>query len=544
TTQVQRSCRSVVDFLYQIIMFLAIIVCVIVYGIYVKFVKPSFYWQNRQIFHVKPFSRFIKVFIRGKSFFESTIDAYNLYPDRRYYGSYQFLKPGLFVRDLDLIKRIMVKDFEHFPDHMSVINEKADSVVGLNLFSLKGEKWREMRSTLSPAFTGSKMRSMYTLMQDTAENFAEYLFKKDEEMLELEMKDIFSRFSNDVIANCAFGVKCDSLKDENNQFFTMGTTLTTPTVLVIVRTIFVNLFPKIVDILNISAFPKYIVNFFRELVKDTMAFREKEHIVRPDMIHLLMEARKGRLKHDTEKHHENDTGFATAQDSSQGKSAGKIEITDDVATAQALVFFFAGFDTMSSMLMLLSYELALNPDVQAKLHEEIDDTLARCDGRVSYEELLKMKYLDQVISETLRRYPPGYMITRLCTRDYRVEAKLENETDFVLSKGCIVSIPVSGIHMDPQYFPEPYKFNPERFSDENKRNIVSGSYMPFGSGPRNCIGSRFALLEGKALAVSLLSRFEIVPTKKTMIPIKFAKTFNIAVKDGLWLGFKRRSNKM
>lgn len=83
----------------------------------------------------------------------------------RYYGSYQFLRPSLFVRDLDLIKRITVKDFDHFPDHFNFVSEKADPLVGLNLFNLRGEKWKDMRSTLSPAFTSAKMRAMYTLIQ-------------------------------------------------------------------------------------------------------------------------------------------------------------------------------------------------------------------------------------------------------------------------------------------------------------------------------------------------------------------------------------------
>ncbi|KAJ8928362.1 hypothetical protein NQ314_019093 [Rhamnusium bicolor] len=295
-----------------------------------------------------------------------------------------------------------------------------------------------------------------------------YTDSRKDEIIELEMKNVFTRFTNDIIANCAFGIKCDSLKDETNQFFTMGSSLSAPRGLNVLRGILAALFPKV--------------------FKDTMLLREKENIVRPDMIHLLMEAKKGRLRHDNEKTTENETGFATVEESSLGKTVRKMELTDDMIAAQALVFFFAGFETSSTLLSFLSYELALNPDIQSKVQSEIDEAVNKGNGKVSYEDILKIKYLDQVISETLRKYPPGYVLTRVCTKDYKIEAKKDNEIDFVLEKGCVVSIPVCGIHMDPKYFPEPNKFDPDRFSDENKGRIVPGSYMPFGIGPRNCIG--------------------------------------------------------
>ncbi|KAJ8973163.1 hypothetical protein NQ317_007504 [Molorchus minor] len=501
-------------------MILIAILFVIIYVIYSKFINTAYYWQKKGIFHVKPWSRFGKVFLGNKSFFESVIDGYNEYPDRRYYGSYQFLKPSLFVRDLELIKKITVKDFENFPDHLNFVNEKSEPVLSLNLFSLQGKKWRDMRSTLSPAFSSAKMKSMYVLIQETAEKFSKHFSDTAEDLIELEMKNVYSRFTSDVIANCAFGIECDSLKEENNQFFTMGTFVATPRGFSVIRGLLISFFPKFVEFFRISLFPPNVTEFFRKLIKETTTYRQQQNIVRPDMIHLLMEAKKGRLKHESGVANETETGFATVEESSLGTSISKMEITDDVMTAQALVFFLAGFDTTSTMLSFLSYELALNPGIQAKLHKEIDETLENCNGKVTYEQVSKMKYLDQVVSEALRKYPPGYVLTRVCTKEYKIPATKNDEVDLVLEEGCAVTIPVAGLHRDPTYFPDPNTFDPDRFSEENKGKIVPGSYMPFGSGPRNCIGSRFALLQGKALAVSLLSRFQIVPTKKTSTPMK------------------------
>lgn len=106
-------------------------------------------------------------------------------------------------------------------------------------------------------------------------------------------------------------------------------------------------------------------------------------------------------------------------------------------------------------------------------------------------------------------------------------------------KGDMLFIAISGLHLDPKYYPEPEKFDPERFSDENKHKINPYTFLPFGVGPRNCIGSRFALLEAKTLLFFLLKNFEIVPVKRTNIPFKFTKSsFQLLAEGGNWLGFK------
>jgi cytochrome P450 family 9 len=257
------------------------------------------------------------------------------------------------------------------------------------------------------------------------------------------------------------------------------------------------------------------------------------------MIHLLMEARKGRLKHDKSENGD-DTGFATVQESEIGRNQNHaIEITDEVITAQALVFFIAGFTTASSLMSFMSYELAVNPEIQKTLQEEIDEVLTTTKGDISYEDILKMKYLDQVVSEALRKYPPGYVLNRICVKDYLIKPK-KDETPALIEKGCLVAIPVIALHYSPEFFPDPEKFDPDRFSDDHKSKIVPGSYMPFGMGPRNCIGSRFALLEIKVLTVSLLSKFDLVPVAKTVIPLQLAKTLSLDAKGGVWLGLQRR----
>lgn len=142
----------------------------------------------------------------------------------RYSGFYQFLLPTLVLRDPDLIKQITVKDFDHFTDHSTTV--PGEPMLSKNLFTLKGQEWKDMRATLSPSFTSSKMKGMFTLISDCANNFVEYFKQINQDTITIEMRDTFTRFTNDAIATTAFGIKVDSLKDRNNQFYVMGKEIT------------------------------------------------------------------------------------------------------------------------------------------------------------------------------------------------------------------------------------------------------------------------------------------------------------------------------
>ncbi|XP_026332428.1 cytochrome P450 9e2-like, partial [Hyposmocoma kahamanoa] len=110
-----------------------------------------------------------------------------------------------------------------------------------------------------------------------------------------------------------------------------------------------------------------------------------------------------------------------------------------------------------------------------------------------------------------------------------------------IRKGEAVAIPVWAIHRNPKYHPNPDNFDPERFSEENKHKIQPYTYMPFGLGPRNCIGSRFALCEVKVVLYQLLNSFEVSPSNQTTIPAKLdPHSLLISIKGGHWARFNTR----
>ncbi|XP_030764632.1 cytochrome P450 9e2-like [Sitophilus oryzae] len=140
----------------------------------------------------------------------------------------------------------------------------------------------------------------------------------------------------------------------------------------------------------------------------------------------------------------------------------------------------------------------------------------------------------------LRKWPPIIAKDRICTKPYTLRTATKEEKDIEFKVDDMIWIPTHAIHRCPENYPNPEKFDPERFSDENKGNIKPYTYLPFGVGSRNCIGSRFALLEVKVLLFKILLNFELIPTAKTIIPLKVAKGgLNHTAEGGFWFGLKR-----
>ncbi|KAI4464046.1 cytochrome p450 [Holotrichia oblita] len=485
------------------------------------------YWTNQGIKQGKQvylLGDTASVFFGRESFFDLLKRLYDQFPNERYFGVFQGTSPILTIKDPEIIKQVTVKEFDHFLNHRSFVPDGIDQLWSKNLFALRDIEWREMRSTLSPSFTSSKMKVIFSLMTECADVYVDY-FLKQEKPIEIELKDVTTRYSNDVIATVAFGVKCDSINDKDNEFYLMGKRTTTFTFWRGITTLLYSIVPGFCKAMKLKLFPDDIYIFFMKLIKDTIKTRQEQGIVRPDMINLLLEARKGK-KIDDNSDQTVETGFATVEESSIHTDSTKPtkELTDLDIAAQALGFFFAGFDSVSTLMSFMAYELVVNPDVQKRLQDEIDDALNECNGKLTYEALLKMKYMDMIVCEALRKWPPSIVTDRVCSKPYTIE-------------------PVnSGENPRSEIFPNPDRFDPERFNDENKGKIQPYTYIPFGLGPRNCIGSRFAILETKTIFFSMLGKFNFVATDKTQIPVKLsAKSFNMVGENGMWIGLESRS---
>lgn len=214
---------------------------------------------------------------------------------------------------------------------------------------------------------------------------------------------------------------------------------------------------------------------------------------------------------------------------------------DDDLNAQCMSFLLGGFSTVTLTLSFIANDLAVRPAIQKKLAQEIQETNEALSGQpLTYETLQKMRYLDMVVSESMRLWPQAPQSDRLVNKPYDLD--LGDGRIIRLNVGDALTFPVNALHRNPAYFPDPDEYIPER--DENKGNIVTGSYMPFGIGPRSCIASRFALMECKACLFYLLSKYELEPCDKTQQPMQLKMNSGVVeAEKGFWMRIKLREHK-
>ncbi|XP_061396400.1 probable cytochrome P450 6a14 [Musca vetustissima] len=428
-------------------------------------------------------------------------------------GCYMFMQRSALLLDLDLIKKVLVKDFQYFQNRGGFHNVEDDPLTG-HLSNLKGEQWRKMRAMLTPVFTTARMKYMFP----TVVKVGKILLQTIDEVLEekrkdpvLEIKDLCSRFTTDVIANCAFGIECSSLKDPKTEFRQKGIEIFTKPRHHPLLLLFMVMNPNICQRLRMKLFPDDLTEFFMSVIRQTVEYRLENNIKSNDFIDLMIEmkAREG-----------------------EG-------ISFEQMAAFTFDFFLAGFETSSTTMAFTLYELARNPEIQEHLREEILGILGEDDTELRYEDIQKMTYLEQTISETLRLYPVLAGLIRVATHDYHVP-----HTGHTIEKDIQIIIPIHAIHHDSDYYENPEEFNPNRFGAEASERRHPSAYLPFGEGPRSCIGMRFGKMQTKIGLIFLLSKYRFECCPLTQVPMELDKRgFFVTSKNGIYLkvvGIKRR----
>ena len=205
------------------------------------------------------------------------------------------------------------------------------------------------------------------------------------------------------------------------------------------------------------------------------------------------------------------------------RGAGGEEFTDTEIRDQLMTLMFAGHDTSTSTLTFLLHELARHPEVTRKLHAEQDQVLGGASPTAPQLEK-EMPYLDMVLDEVLRLYPPAWIGPRRAIREFEFAGR-------TVPKGAYVNYCSWASHRLPEVFPQPEAFIPERFTRERKAALPRGAYVPFGGGSRICIGKRFGQTEVKLVATKLLQQLRVEALPGRTITIRQMPT--LSPKDGL-----------
>ncbi|XP_051175855.1 cytochrome P450 9e2-like [Leptopilina boulardi] len=444
----------------------------------------------------------------------------NIYKSKskaKYFGFYEFKNPILVICDPELIKSIGIKNFESFTNRKGFADENQDPILGNDLFSLKNDKWHQMRNILTPSFTSSKMKIMFKIIFQQADNFVNHML--NEKKTEVDVRKLFQKLVTDLIASCSYGISTNCVKDQENDLYIIGPRAANLEQLKRNR-LLLTMFPVICKMFNKSFLDNGIAKLFKNIVKSTIDERKEKNPFISNMIHLMIDA------NDKNKN-----------------------ITLNEMSAQVYVFFIAAFHTTSGVLTYLSYELAINPEIQKRLQEEIDSLQEKFKKKLSnkiidndaYKDINDLKFLDAVIKETMRLHTVVPLVERMCSQNFLLPPALPDSKPFTVKTGTFLWLPAEAIHEDSNYYTDPKKFDPDRFLKDEKIHLNTPKYMPFGIGPRNCIAYRFALLIFKVVIFHIFSRCSVTICSKTPIPLEMSdKTLtNIPINE-IWLQIKER----
>ncbi|XP_029289316.1 thromboxane-A synthase [Cottoperca gobio] len=500
--------------------------------------------------HPKPMPFLGNIFMFRQGFFNPISDLIKTHG--RVCGYYLGRRPVVVIADPDMLRQVMVRDFSSFPNRMTL--RFATKPMTDCLLMLRNERWKRVRSILTPSFSAAKMKEMVPLINTATDALMSNLNVSAESGEAFDIHRCFGCFTMDVIASVAFATQVDSQNNPDDPFVRhaqmfFSFSFFRPIMLFFIAFPFIavplaGLIPnKRRDQMN-----QFFINSIQKIIKQREEQPPEQR--RRDFLQLMLDARTSKervsLEHfETENHageldHRNLQAQVPASDQDNRlppqepptRRPQKKMITEDEIVGQAFVFLLAGYETSSNTLAFTCYLLAIHPECQCKVQEEVDDFFTRHESP-DYTNVQELKYLDMVISETLRLYPPGFRFARDIDQDCMVNGQF-------LPKGATLEIPAGFLHYDPEHWPEPERFIPERFTPEAKADRHPFVYLPFGAGPRNCVGMRLAQLEIKMALVRLFRRFSLVACSETKVPLELKSSSTLGPKNGIFVKIQRR----
>ncbi|XP_063541884.1 cytochrome P450 6B5-like [Cydia strobilella] len=488
------------------------------YSVYQHFTKFNDYWIRKKVRGPKPtffFGNIMDSVLRKKPVGVVFKEIYDAYPDEKVVGFFRMRSPDLLVRDLDVVKCVLIKDFHIFTDRGK---EFSKSGFGANLFHADSATWRVLRKRFSPMFTSGKLRNMMYLLTERGDRFVKYIDRITQKNTEQEIHGLTQKFTQSVIIACVFGLDLDTFDDQQHETLQALQWIDKKIFSVKYGSELESMYPGILKKIGGWFLDEEVKKFFSKLIKDVIAMRNGQPSNRHDFMDLLLELKK-------------EYGHGQSE-------ANTLDMTDEDIAAQAYIFYAAGYESSASTMGFLLYQLALNQDIQEKLYEEIKEALERTalDGEMTYYAIMNLSYMEKVFNETLRMYPIITKLKRRAKTSYKIP-----ETDITIDKGQLIKISVLGIHHDEKYYPNPEVFDPERFSPENVQARHKCAFLPFGEGPKQCIGIRFAQMQSWVGLAKLLHRYRVEPSGNTPHRFTYEPTRVVLYpKDGFPINIVRR----
>lgn len=276
------------------------------------------YWKKRNVPYIEPTFPYgnIKDQVTNKTDIGRCFKAlYDQMPGEKYFGIFELGQPTLVLKDLELIKAVMVTDFNSFADRGHIHeNVKNDFIAAKHLFNLKNEEWREMRIKLVPTFTSGRMKMMYHLMHRCSERLDSYLSEMSKSNNLVEFKDLLSRFTSDAISSCLFGLETNAIEEKDSKVREISSLAFPTGPWTMIKLMLSINQPYIYDLLGLEINHEKVKKFCMQVVKDTYNFRTKNNFYRDDFVDLLIKIKQNKNLYDDEKSNKQESRQSSEND--------------------------------------------------------------------------------------------------------------------------------------------------------------------------------------------------------------------------------------
>ncbi|XP_045492104.1 cytochrome P450 6B2-like [Colias croceus] len=473
--------------------------------LYYYSVKNFSYFSKRNIKHDPPipiFGNYLSVAFARFTDIEMATYLYNKYDGEKVVGYYRGTTPELVVRDPELLKHILNLDFLHFYKRGLGRDPKLEPLLR-NLVSSEGDTWKLLRKGLSPAFTSSKLKNMFPIINECTDRMVNLARKMALTEEEFDACNLSARFTMELIGAHGFGIDMNTINNEHSLFINLREFIFIKSKWQIFLFAIKDLFPNSLIKKVVLGKPQ-IAQTLTEILNGVRKQRQNDKNPRHDFIHLLLELEKeGKI-------------YSDSLEPDENGQFRKIELDFDetYVIAQLYVYLAAGFETASTAMSYTMHELAFHPEIQREVQEEVDRVLDKYDNKLCSEAISEMVLLEMCVKEGLRIFPPAGALFRVCTKNFRIP-----ESNVTIEAGTKLIVPVQGLHMDPKYFENPKEFRPKRFLTEAK-TWPKYAYIPFGEGPKKCIGARMGTIEAMCGLAALLHKFNIEPSPSSTKELK------------------------
>ncbi|XP_041369842.1 cytochrome P450 3A24-like [Gigantopelta aegis] len=438
------------------------------------------------------------------------------------FGYFEGPSPVLVTSDEKILHQVFVKQFSKFHARkVFPVQVDPDYDENVHMFFARGDRWKRLRSIANPAFSSAKLRKMVPILNDCFTTLVATVKSTSDAVADVDIRDLFQRLTLDTISRCGFGLDSRSIENLDDSFFKHCKGVIADTTKRPWLFLFGFIFPALhalwIAIYKLLGYLQYNPVFWLEKqLGDVIQDRKNENYRRDDLLQLMIDAKFV------------DENCNVIPKEQVTKEMIMKKLTNDEIIAQSFLFMLAGFETTSTTLSYVFYELATNPDVQKKLRDEVDQHFPTKDDKPCYDSVSKLQYLDMVICETLRKYPlASGVIARKCMETCEVEG-------LIIPKDTIVQADVWSLHRRRDLWGDDVEsFNPERFTPEKKLERHPMAWMAFGGGPRSCAGLRFALLQMKMVTVELVKNFILLPAKNLEKPLTLTEGATVIPKFGI-----------